>query len=148
MDLKKATGVEGGKKSTDWTEWLGIAALWYVPIGIIILLAHKDESISPLGWFGIYLASPVIIVGGAAVLFAAILAVWLPMVWLWRRLNGIAHWNRYEDFLQKIQNKSMNAKREGRKWEARWLKVAYWIVAIPIVILIYLIAGGAAARYE
>lgn len=144
MDFDKK---EVGGKS-NWKEYLGVALMWYVPVGILFPFLHKDPEISTLGWFGIYLASPVIIVGGTAVLLAAVLAVLLPMVWLWRKLNGTAHWNRYEDFLQKIQNKSMDAKREGRKWKSRWLKVAYWIVAIPILILIYIIAGGAAARYE
>jgi hypothetical protein len=135
-------------KKTDWVEWAGIAAIWYVPVGLILLVCHKDPEISTLGWFGIYLASPVIVVGGLGIACALALAVCIPVIWIWRRFNLSAHWNRYEDFLNQIQRKSENAARQGNKSEARKLKVVYWLVAIPMVIVIYLIASSVAGRYE
>lgn len=135
-------------KKKDWAEWVGIAAMWYLPAGLMFLLMHKDPEISTLGWFGIYLASPVIVVGGLGIACALALAVCIPVIWIWRRFNLSAHWNRYEDFLNQIQRKSENAARQGKKWEARKLMLAYWIIAIPMIIIIYLIASGAAGRYE
>jgi hypothetical protein len=135
-------------KKTDWKEWLGIAAFWYVPAGIMFLLMHKDPEISPLGWFGIYLASPVILGGGLVAVCALALAICIPVIWTWRRFNLSVHFKRYDLFLNDIEDKFRKAEREGRKWEAIKLKTLFWIVAIPMVILIYLIAAGGAARYD
>jgi hypothetical protein len=129
-------------KKTDWKEWLGIAAFWYVPAGIMFLLIHKDPEISPLGWFGIYLASPVILGGGLVAVCALVLAICIPVIWTWRRFNLSAHWNRYEVFLGEIEDKSQKARKEGRKWDALKLKVIFWIAAIPMLILLYLFSSS------
>ena len=136
------------KKKTEWSEFLWIAAMWYVPAGGMFLLMHKDPEISTLGWFGIYLASPVIVVGGIAVLVIVTLALCLPIFWIWHKFKLSDQMNRYEMFLDEIQSKSENAARKGNKWEARKLKVLYWLLAIPIIIIAYLIASSAAGRYE
>ena len=135
-------------KKTDWVEWAGIAAIWYVPVGLILLLCHKDPEISTLGWFGIYLASPVIVAGGIVVAGVFALVVGLPAFWIWHNFKLSDQINRYDMFLNQIQRKSENAARQGKKWEARKLKLAYWIIAIPMIIIIYIIASGAAGRYE
>jgi hypothetical protein len=136
------------ENKTDWSEWIYIAALWYVPAGLILLLSHKEPEISTLGWFGIYLASPVIVAGGIAVIGVVVLAVCLPIYWIWHKLKLSDQINRYEMFLGQIQSKSENAARKGNKWEARKLKVLYWLLAIPIIIIAYLIASSAAGRYD
>lgn len=135
-------------KKTEWSEFLGIAAMWYVPAGIMFLLMHKGPEISPLGWFGIYLASPVIVVGGIVLAGVFALVVGLPAFWIWHKLKLSDQINRYEMFLGQIQSKSENAARKGNKWEARKLKVLYWLLAIPIIIIAYLIASSAAGRYD
>ena len=144
--------MEGNKpkqtEKTDWKEWMGIAAFWYVPAGIMFLLMHKGPEISPLGWFGIYLASPVIVAGGIVVIGVVVLAVCLPIYWIWHKFKLSDQINRYEMFLGQIQGKSENAARKGNKWEARKLKVLYWLLAIPIIIIAYLIASSAAGRYD
>ena len=91
---------------------------------------------------GIYLASPVIVAGGFVIVCALALAVCIPVIWAWRRFNLSAHWNRYDEFLREIESKSLKAEKEGRKWEALKLKVAFWIVAIPMVILLYLFSSS------
>lgn len=136
------------ENKTDWSEWIYIAALWYVPAGLILLLSHKEPGITPLGWFGIYLASPVIVAGGIVVIGVVVLAVCLPIYWIWHKFKLSDQINRYEMFLGQIQSKSENAARKGNKWEARKLKVLYWLLAIPVIIIAYLIATGAAGRYE
>ena len=135
-------------KKTDWSEWVYIAALWYVPVGLILLLSHKEPGITPLGWFGIYLASPVIVAGGIVVIGGFALAVCLPIYWIWHKFKLPDQINRYEMFLNQIQRKSENAALQGNKSEARKLKMVYWLVAIPMLIVIYLIASSAAGRYE
>ena len=138
--------MEGNKpkqpEKTDWKEWVGIAAFWYVPAGIMFLLIHKDPEISPLGWFGIYLASPVILGGGLVAVCALALAVCIPVIWTWRRFNLSAHFTRYEVFLGEIEDKSRKARKEGRKWDALKLKVIFWIAAIPMIILLYLFSSS------
>ena len=136
------------ENKTDWSEWIYIAALWYVPAGLILLLSHKEPGITPLGWFGIYLASPVIVAGGIVVIGVVVLAVCLPIYWIWHKFKLSEQINRYEMFLGQIQSKSENAARKGNKWEARKLKVLYWLLAIPIIIIAYLIASSAAGRYD
>lgn len=125
-----------------WSDWILGALLWYVPVGLLFLLIHKEPEISTLGWFGIYLASPVIVAGGFVIVCALALAVCIPVIWAWRRFNLSAHWNRYDEFLREIESKSLKAEKEGRKWEALKLKVAFWIVAIPMVILLYLFSSS------
>ena len=135
-------------RKTDWTEWAGIAAFWYVPVGIAFLLVHKEPEISTLGWFGIYLASPVIVAGGIVVTVVFVLLVGLPAFWIWHKLKLPNQINRYEMLLYQIQRKSENAARNGNKWEARKMKLVYGLAAIPMVILAYLIASYAARRYD
>ena len=124
------------KKKPEWQVWLGIAAIWYIPLAF--MLFDWDESFPAWGAVAFYVFSPVIVVIGLV----------LPVafcVFLSKAENLLTP---YYSKLANIENRQKKALREGRMWESRWLKVAYWIVALPIVILIYLIANGAAARYD
>jgi Mn2+/Fe2+ NRAMP family transporter len=124
------------KKKPEWQVWLGIAAIWYILLAF--MLFDWDESFPAWGVVAFYVFSPVIV--GVGLVMPVAFCVFLTKA---EKLLA-----PYYSKLANIENRQKKALREGRKRESRWLKVAYWIVAIPIVILIYLIAGGAAARYE
>lgn len=138
MDFDKK---EVGGKS-NWKEYLALALMWYVPVGILFPFLHKDPEISTLGWFGIYLASPVIVLAGFMAILAAVLAVCIPAIWIWRKFSLSLHWSRYEAVLGEIETRSKNAKRDGQRWKA-WAWMAVWFVlAIPLIVLAMLLSGG------
>lgn len=57
---------DGGMPRGGITEWLGLGILWYAVIGGAFLLIHKDPSVPPWMWWGAYIASPVLVAVGLA----------------------------------------------------------------------------------
>ena len=123
-------------KKTEWLVWLGVAAIWYILFAF--MLFDWGGPFPAWGLIALYVFSPAIVVIGLV----------LPVVFCVFLSKAEKLLTPYYSKLENIENRQNKALREGRKWEGRFLKVYYWILAIPIVVLIYLIASGAAGRYD
>lgn len=137
------TGIIGSRKNkADLPEWVGIAIMAYLPLGVAFLCIHKDDSIPTWGWWALYAVSPVILAGGTALFVAAFFLLLLPVLFVWKKFRGAKLWGRYESALSAIENRSNQAHERGGIVATWGLRILWFVVAIPIIALLMLFCTG------
>lgn len=125
----QAKGVVRKSDDGGWTEYLWYAVILYGIAGFFFYLSHREEAPTALAWT-LFALSPVLLIAGGA----------LSIFLMGAGLVGMAAvfqskwWARYEGALTNAQQKSDQARIQGRRFADWGWRLVWFVIALPILV--------------